>query len=88
MESLLNPIAFATLLTSLWVLRFRGWKKPIAVVGYFAFFAALEIGATQLLPPGAFGSGLGILCLALTVPVLVAAWLVWRHEHRQGEVED
>lgn len=88
MESLLNPIAFATLLTALFVLRFRGWKRPLAVVGYFAFFAALEIGATQLLPPGAFGSGLGILCLALAVPVLIAAYLVWRHEKREGELED
>lgn len=86
MESVLNPIAFATLLTALYVLRFRGWKRPLAVVGYFVFFAALEIGATRMLPPGAFGSGLGILCLALSVPVLVAAWFVWRLEKRQGEL--
>ena len=88
MESVLNPLAFATLLTSLYVLRFRGWKKPLWVAGYFVFFAALEIGATAMLPPGAFGSGLGILCLSLSVPVLVAAYLVWRHEQRQGEVEE
>ncbi|MEM9177757.1 MAG: hypothetical protein AAGC67_21310 [Myxococcota bacterium] len=86
MESVLNPLAFATLLTALYVLRFRGWKRPLAVVGYFVFFAALEIGATRMLPPGAFGSGLGILCLALSVPVLVAAWFVWRLEKRQGEL--
>ena len=53
MAPLLNPIAFATLLTALFVLRFRGWNRPLAVVGYFVFFAALEIGATRLLPPGA-----------------------------------
>ena len=88
MESVLNPLAFATLLTALYVLRFRGWKRPVAVVGYFLFFAALEIGATQLLPPGAFGPGLGILCLALAVPVLVAAYLVWRQEERQGRTEE
>jgi len=88
MESFLNPIAFATLLTALFILRFRGWKRPLAVVGYFGFFAALEIGAAQLLPPGAFGSGLGILCLSLAVPVLIAAYLVWRQEKRQGELGD
>ena len=86
MASILNPIAFATLLTALFVLRFRGWNRPLAVVGYFVFFAALEIGATRLLPPGAFGPGLGFLCLALAVPVLIAAGFVWRQEKRQDEL--
>lgn len=84
-EAFLNPIAFAMLLTSLYVLRFRGWTRPVAVVGYFAFFAALEVAATRLLPPGAFGPGLGYLCLGLTFPVAIAAYLVWRHERREGE---
>ena len=88
MESLLNPIAFATLLTSLFVLRFRGWTRPVAVAIYFVFFAALEIVATRyFLPPGAFGPGLGVVCLGLTVPVLVAAFLVRRQEEKQGEAE-
>lgn len=85
MGALLNPIAFATLLTSLYVLRFRGWTRPRAVIGYFVFFAALEVVATRWLRAGAFGSGLAYLCLGLSVPVLVAAFLVWRHEQRQGE---
>ena len=81
MESILNPIAFSILLTSLFVLRFRGWQRPVHVACYFAFFATLEIGATRyVLPPGALGSGLGYLCLALTVPVLIAAYLIWRLE--------
>ena len=88
MESFLNPIAFATLLTSLFVLRFRGWTKPLAVVLYFTFFATLEVVATHFfLPPGAFGPGLGFVCLGLTVPVLIAANLVRRHEIREGETE-
>ena len=88
MESTLNAISFALLLTSLFVLRFRGWKRPIAVSLYFAFFAVLELGASHyFMPPGAFGSGLAIVCFALTVPVLAAAVLVWRHEQRHGEAE-
>ena len=88
MESILNPLAFATLLTSLFVLRFRGWTRPLAVAIYFAFFATLEIVATRyFLPPGAFGPGLGYVCFGLTVPVLVAAYLVHRHEENQGETE-
>ena len=88
-EALLNSLAFALLLTSLFVLRFRGWKRPIAVLLYFVFFAVVEVLASRyFLRPGAFGPGLGYLCLALTPPVLIAAFLVWRHEKRSGEVED
>lgn len=87
-ESVLNPLAFATLLTSLYVLRFRGWTRPSRVALYFAFFAGLELAATRwFIPPGAFGAELGVLCLALSVPVLVASGLVYRNEQRAGETE-
>lgn len=88
MESALTGISFALLLTSLFILRFRGWKRPIAVVVYFAFFVVLEIVASHyFMPPGAFGSGLAMVCFGLTVPVLIASYLVWRHERRHGETE-
>jgi hypothetical protein len=88
-EAILNPVAFALLLTSLYVLRFRGWARPLRVVVYFLFFAAVELLAShRFLPRGAFGAGLGYLCLALTVPVWVAIALVWLQEQRQGETQD
>jgi hypothetical protein len=87
-ESVLNGLSFSLLLTSLFVLRFRGWNRPVAVGLYFMFFLVLEVSASHyFMPPGAFGSGLSIVCFGLTVPVLVAAYLVWRHEKRQGESE-
>ena len=87
-ESLLNPLAFATLLTSLYVLRFRGWTRPGRVALYFAFFAGLELAAARwFIPPGAFGAMLGVLCLGLSVPVLVASALVYWNEQRAGETE-
>ena len=86
MEAALNGISFSLLLTSLFILRFRGWTRPWAVLAYFVFFVVLEAGASYyLMPPGAFGSGLAIVCFGLTVPVLVAAFLVWRHEVRNAE---
>ena len=89
MEAAVNGFSFALLLTALYVLRFRGWKKPRAVVAYLTFFLALEIFASHyFLPPGAFGSGLAIVCFGLTVPVSIAAFLVWRHERRHGEGGD
>jgi hypothetical protein len=80
---MLNSLAFALLLTSLYVLRFRGWQRPAMVAVYFVFFAGLEVIASHyFLPPDAFGTGLGYVCLALTIPVAGASFLVWRHEER------
>jgi hypothetical protein len=85
---LFNGIAFALLLTSLFVLRFRGWQHPGRVIAYFLFFVLLEAVASHyFLPPGAIGPGLGYVCLGLTVPVLIAACLVWKHEVKHGETD-
>ena len=84
MESIVNPIAVAALLTSLYVLRFRGWTKPGVVAAYFVTFATLEVVATHwFIPPGAFGPALGYVCLALTAPCLVAVFLVRRYERTE-----
>lgn len=89
MDGILNGFAFALLLTSLFVLRFRGWRRPVMVVFYFVFFVVLEISASHFfLRPGAMGPGLGYACLALTPPVLIAAYLVWRHERHHGQQLD
>ena len=88
MNDWFNGFAFALLLTSLFVLRFRGWQRPGTVALYFVFFAALEMGVSYaVIPPGAIGPGLGRLCIGLSIPVLIAAYLVWRHEKRQGETD-
>ena len=88
MESILNGLSFSLLLTSLYILRFRGWKRPVAVAGYFVFFLVLEIVTSHyFMPPGAFGSGLSIVCFGLTVPVLVATYFVWRHEQHHDETQ-
>lgn len=41
MESALNGISFSLLLTSLYILRFRGWKRPLAAVGGRGVFRLL-----------------------------------------------
>lgn len=82
---MLNGFAFALLLTSLFVLRFRGWTRPRHVIGYFAFFAALEMVANHyFFPAGALGPEVAVVCFALTVPVSIAAWVLWRHEKTQA----
>lgn len=85
MDAVVNGLAFALLLTSLFVLRFRGWTRPWLVGIYFLFFLILEVTASHyFLPPDAFGPWLGYVCLGLTAPVLMAAYLVWRHERLHG----
>ena len=85
---MLNGFAFALLLTSLFILRFRGWKRPGMVIAYFVFFAILEMTASHFfLPPDEIGSELAWVCFGLTLPVWVAIYLIRRHERSQG-VED
>ncbi len=89
MESSLKGLSFALLLTSPYVLRFRDWRRPFAVICYFAFFVTLEmIASNYFLPKDAFGSAFSWLCLGLTVPVLIAAFVVRRLENRQDEIPD
>lgn len=86
MESLVNPVGVGLLLASLYMLRFRAWRRPILVAAYFAFFTSVEwVAARYFLPPDALPSAIGWLCLALAIPVLVATYVVWRQERRHGE---
>jgi hypothetical protein len=83
---LLNPFGVGLLLASLYMLRFRAWRRPLLVVVYFAFFTTLEwVASHYFLPPGALPDTIGWVCLGLTVPVLVATYLVRRQERRQHE---
>lgn len=86
MSSLVNPVGIGALLAALYMLRFRAWRAPLRVAAYFAFFATLEwLAARHFLPPDALPDAIGWLCLALTVPVLIATAFVRRHERRMHE---
>lgn len=86
MEGLVNPLGVGLLLAALYMLRFRAWRRPSLVVAYFAFFTTLEwVAARYFLPPGALPNAIGWVCLGLTVPVLVATYLLRRHEQARDE---
>ena len=86
LDSILNPLGVGLLLSSLYMLRFRAGRRPVLVVAYFTFFMSLEwIAARYFMPPGALPNEVGYVCLGLTLPVLVATFLVWRHEQQQHE---
>lgn len=68
------------------VVRFIG---PFAVICYFVFFVTIEmIASNYFLPKDAFGTAFSWLCLGLTAPVLIAAFVVRRLENRQDEIPD
>ena len=86
-EQMLTAVATAGLFTAVFALKFRYWKRPYVLMGSFGFFGALEwICHVYLLPPGAFGPWLYMLCFALTVPVVIAIVLLNRHEQSMNEM--
>ena len=88
MHAVLTALAMTTLLTALFALKFRYWRRPKLLAAYAAvFFTAEYLGHAYFLPPDAFGSWIIILCFALSVPVLVAIYLLDRHEKRHDRTE-
>jgi hypothetical protein len=86
-EQILTAVSTAGLFTAVFALKFRYWNRPYILGGYFAFFGTLEwICHVHLLPAGAFGPWLYMLCFALIVPVVIAIVLLSRHEHKMNEV--
>lgn len=86
-EQALTAISLAGLFTSVFALKFRYWNRPYVLTGYFLFFGVLEwVCNVYLLPPGAFGPWLYVLCFALTVPVVTAIVLLHRHEQKMNEL--
>ena len=86
MTSLINATGVASILTALFALRYRYWRSPRYLGLYFAFFFGLEFGASAwLLPKGAFGPELGVICLSLAALVCVAIVLVVRYERSTGQ---
>ncbi len=85
MVELVNAFAVALILTAVFALRFRYWRSPAWIGGYFAFFFAAEwIAGHYFYPAEALGLTLAWVCFALTPPVLVAIVLLDRYERSHG----
>ena len=95
MVSTINAIAFATVLTAGFTLRFRVWREPIKVLLYFSFFVILEVLAHRYaMPEIAFGIELAYVCFSLAFAlVLVMIGLdryektVQRNQREPGKIE-
>jgi hypothetical protein len=75
----------ATTFTALFAFRFQYWNRPLVVLGAFVAFFSVELAMEWLIiPPGALGVEVGLVCLLLT-SLIVAATVV---AHRFGGLED
>jgi hypothetical protein len=84
----LSALSFTVLITSLFALKFRYWRQPKLLIGYgLLFFTAEALAHTYVVPDAAFGVWLPILCFALSVPVIIAIYLLDRHERKHDRTE-
>ena len=71
MVPIINAVAFASVLTAGFTLRYRMWKKPWLVVLYFGSFLGIEVLAHRyFIPEVAFGIELAYVCFGLTIALI------------------
>ena len=88
MGAFMAAVSTSLLFTSLFALKFHYWRQPKILIAYMCFFMTAEwLAHAYVLPPDAFGNWLSILCLSLTVPVILAIYLLDRHERRHDRTE-
>ena len=73
MVPILNALAMAAVLTAAFNLRYRMWKRPWILVGYFSAFLAIEVAVHQYaISHIAFGIELAYVCFGLTLALIAA----------------
>ncbi len=84
-HALMTSVGVTALLTSIFALKFRYWRRPVMLTIYALVFFVVEwIRHRYFLPEDLFGAWRGYLCLALMVPVVVAMFLLDRSEPKMG----
>ncbi|GMV16189.1 MAG: hypothetical protein HS104_33275 [Polyangiaceae bacterium] len=78
--------SIASCLTAIFAFRFRAWKVPRRLVGYFSLFFLLELGAEHfLLPPGLLGLEVAVVCFGIAALFVVAILATRRFETEESE---
>ncbi len=87
LETLAVSLSITTLFTSVFALKFRYWRRPklLALYAVVIFFA--QFIAHGIMPEDAFGPALTYLCFGLSVPVILAIFLLDRHERKHRRTE-
>ena len=88
MPSWMVPISIALVLTAGVALRLDMRDRPGWLLGYFAFFLALESALERwALPPGTLGPEVAWVCLGLAV-ALLGVNLLWHRYERVHATDD
>ena len=67
----INALAFASVVTAAFTLRYRMWEKPWMVALYFGGFLSIEFLAhNYAMPEVAFGIELAYVCFGLTAALI------------------
>ena len=86
MTPFLTAFSIALLLTAMFAFRFRTWRRPGLLTGYFALFFALDWAAERfLLPPGAANVTIVWIFLPLAAVFAGASYLAHRYEEASGD---
>ena len=81
MSALIISLSIASVLTALFCFRFQLWERPKKLIGYFAFFFALEfLIETYVLPPDVFPMAMAYVCFFLTAIISGMCVLAYRYE--------
>lgn len=74
-------LSVALAFTLLFGFRHGAWRRPRYLLGYFAFFFALEWAAEAwLIPPQALGHEVAYVCLGISALCLIALFITRRVE--------
>jgi|GEM_PF-2357213 len=87
LETLFAALAITSLFTSIFALKFRYWHRPKLLTLYAILIFFAQFALHSVLPEDAFGPALTYLCFALTVPVVLAIYLIDRHERKHRRTE-
>lgn len=81
MVTFIVALSVASVLTSVFSFRFRAWKRPRWVGGYFVFFFLLELLADYfVMPPEAMGLEVAVVCFGITGLFVAAIFATKRLE--------
>ncbi len=85
MKALIVSFSIALVLTSIFAFRFRAWRKPWLLLGYFAFFQTIEgVAEYYFIPEGALMFETAAVCFTISGLFIAACVLV----DRFGDAEE
>ena len=88
MMALVEAFSVALCMSSIFAFRYRMWRRPRVLAGYFSLFAVIEgVAHRYFLPEQAIVPATSYVCLGLSFVFIVVTCLMVRLERAAGETE-